>query len=78
MSGTVADPRLIFKSALEQKAVSIILSHNHPSGNNQPSASDIQLTKNIIEAGKVLEINVLDHIIITQHGFFSFADEGLI
>jgi DNA repair protein RadC len=78
MSGTVADPRLIFKAALEEKAVSIILSHNHPSGNNQPSASDIQLTKNIIEAGKVLEITVLDHIIITQHGFFSFADEGMI
>ncbi len=78
MSGTVADPRLIFKAALEEKAVSIILSHNHPSGNTQPSASDIQLTKNIIEAGKVLEITVLDHIIITQHGFFSFADEGMI
>lgn len=78
MSGTVADPRLIFKAALEKRAVSIILSHNHPSGNNQPSASDVQLTKNIIEAGKVLEITVLDHIIVTQHGFFSFADEGLI
>jgi len=78
MSGTVADPRLIFKAALEERAVSIILSHNHPSGNTQPSASDVQLTKNIIEAGKVLEITVLDHIIITQHGFFSFADEGLI
>jgi DNA repair protein RadC len=78
MSGTIADPRLIFKAALEQKAVSIILSHNHPSGNNQPSAADIQLTKNISEAGKVLEITVLDHIIITQHGFYSFADEGLI
>ena len=78
MSGTVADPRLIFKAALDYKAVSIILSHNHPSGNNQPSAADIQLTKNISEAGKVLEINVLDHIIVTQHGFYSFADEGLI
>jgi DNA repair protein RadC len=78
MSGTVADPRMIFKAALDQKAVSIILCHNHPSGNIQPSASDIQLTKNITEAGKVLEINVLDHIIVTQHGFFSFADEGLI
>jgi DNA repair protein RadC len=78
MSGTVADPRLIFKAAIEAKAVSIILCHNHPSGNNQASASDIQLTKNIIEAGKVLEITVLDHIIVTQHGFFSFADEGMI
>jgi DNA repair protein RadC len=78
MSGTVADPRMIFKAALDQKAVSIILFHNHPSGNNQPSTADIQLTKNIVEAGKVLEITVLDHIIVTQHGFYSFADEGLI
>ena len=78
MSGTVADPRMIFKSALDEKAVSIILCHNHPSGNNQPSASDVQLTKNIAEAGKVLEITVLDHIIVTQHGFFSFADEGMM
>jgi DNA repair protein RadC len=78
MSGTVADPRMIFKAALDKKAVSIILCHNHPSGNNQPSAADIQLTKNISEAGRVLEINVLDHIIVTQHGFYSFADEGLI
>ncbi len=76
MSGTVADPRVIFKAALDQKAVSIILCHNHPSGNNQPSAADIQLTKNISEAGRVLEITVLDHIIVTQHGFYSFADEG--
>ncbi len=78
MSGTVADPRMIFKAALDQKAVSIILCHNHPSGNNQPSAADVQLTKNISEGGKVLEITVLDHIIVTQHGFYSFADEGLI
>ncbi len=78
MSGTVADPRMIFKAALDQKAVSIILCHNHPSGNNQPSQSDIQLTKNLFEAGKVLEIMVLDHLIITQGGFYSFADEGLL
>ena len=78
MSGTVADPRMIFKAALDQKAASIILCHNHPSGNNQPSAADVQLTKNISEGGKVLEITVLDHIIVTQHGFYSFADEGLI
>ena len=78
MSGTVADPRMIFKAALDQKAVSIILCHNHPSGNNQPSAADVQLTKNISEGGKVLEITVLDHIIVTQHGFYSFADEGQI
>lgn len=78
MSGTVADPRMIFKAALDHKSASIILCHNHPSGNTQPSSADIQLTKNMVEAGKVLEINVLDHIIVTQNGFFSFADEGLI
>lgn len=78
MSGTVADPRMIFKAALDQKAVSIILCHNHPSGNNQPSQSDIQLTRNLFEAGKVLEIMVLDHLIITQGSFYSFADEGLL
>jgi DNA repair protein RadC len=78
MSGTVADPRMIFKAALDEKAVGIILCHNHPSGNVQPSTADIQLTKNITEAGKVLEIGVLDHLIITQNGFYSFADEGII
>lgn len=78
MSGTVADPRMIFRAALDKKAVSLILCHNHPSGNTQPSSADVQLTKNMAEAGKVLEINVLDHIIVTQKGFFSFADEGLI
>jgi DNA repair protein RadC len=78
MSGTVADPRMIFKAALDQKAISIILCHNHPSGNNQPSQADIQLTKNLAEAGKVLEISVLDHLIVTQNSFYSFADEGLL
>ncbi|MBP6533035.1 MAG: hypothetical protein KA285_07105, partial [Bacteroidia bacterium] len=70
--------RMIFKAALDQKALSIILCHNHPSGNIQPSTADIQLTKNIVEAGKVLEISVLDHVIITQTGYYSFADEGII
>lgn len=78
MSGTIADPRMIFKAALDQKALSIILCHNHPSGNTQPSTADIQLTKNIVEAGKVLEISVLDHVIITQNDYYSFADEGII
>jgi DNA repair protein RadC len=78
IAGTVADPRLIFSTALKANATSLILSHNHPSGNTQPSASDIQLTKNIVEAGKVLEITVLDHIILTAESFYSFADDGLI
>ncbi len=78
MSGTVVDPKMIFKAALDNKASSVILCHNHPSGNTKPSEADIKLTKNIVEAGKVLEIPVLDHIIVTQNGFFSFADEGLL
>ena len=78
MSGTVVDPKMIFKAALDNKASSVILCHNHPSGNTKPSDADIKLTKNIVEAGKVMEIPVLDHIIVTQNGFFSFADEGLL
>ncbi len=78
MSGTVVDPKIIFKAALDNKASSIILCHNHPSGNTRPSEADIRLTKNLAEAGKVLEISVLDHIIVTQSGFYSFADEGMM
>ncbi|MEN9582299.1 MAG: hypothetical protein RL641_253 [Candidatus Parcubacteria bacterium] len=78
MSGTVCDPRLVFGIALKCAAISIIIAHNHPSGNDQPSASDIQLTKNLVESGKLLEILVLDHLIITTDKFYSFAEEGLI
>jgi DNA repair protein RadC len=78
ISGTVVDPRLIFKAAIEHGASGIILSHNHPSGNTKPSEADIQLTKKIREAGKNLDIEVLDHIIIAGDTFFSFADEGLM
>jgi DNA repair protein RadC len=78
ISGTVADPKLIFKSAIEQNGSSIILIHNHPSGNLNPSQADINLTKNLKEAGKFMEIPVLDHIIVSDNYYFSFADEGLI
>jgi DNA repair protein RadC len=78
MAGTVVDPKIIFKAALDEKASSIILCHNHPSGNLQPSEEDKKLTKRITEAGKFLEIAVLDHIIVAHSGFFSFADEGLM
>jgi DNA repair protein RadC len=78
MAGTVVDPKIIFKAALDEKASSIILCHNHPSGNINPSEEDKKLTKKITEAGKVLEIAVLDHIIVAHNGFFSFADEGLL
>jgi DNA repair protein RadC len=78
MSGTVADPKKIFKIALDNNATSIILAHNHPSNSLKPSHNDIQLTKKIMEAGKVLEISVLDHLIIGNDKYFSFADESLI
>ena len=78
VSGTVADPKIIFKAALDQSASSIILVHNHPSGNLKPSQADISLTKKMKEAGNLLEIPVLDHIIFSDQGYLSFADEGLL
>lgn len=77
-SGTVVDPKIIFKMAFEHNASGIILCHNHPSGNPKPSDADIRLTKNIREAGDMLEIKVLDHIIIAGLTYFSFADEGMM
>ncbi len=76
VSGTYVDPKLIFKSALESLASGVILVHNHPSGTLKPSAADIALTKKLKEAGKMLEIPVLDHIIFTDQSFYSFADDG--
>ncbi|MFN8416052.1 MAG: DNA repair protein RadC [Cytophagaceae bacterium] len=78
VSGTVADPKLIFKYALEHLASSIILVHNHPSGNPNPSDADIQLTKRMVQAGNLMETPVLDHIIIAHKNWYSFADEGKI
>lgn len=78
VAGTVADSKLIFKVALEKLASAIIISHNHPSGNLKPSKADIQLTQRIKEAGAVLDIQVLDHLIIADDGYFSFADDGLL
>jgi DNA repair protein RadC len=78
ITGTVADPRIILKKALEYNAVSIILSHNHPSGNLKPSREDEYLTAKIKEAARYLDIQVMDHIIVSDEGYFSFADEGLI
>ena len=76
--GTVVDPKIIFKFAIEALASSIVLCHNHPSGNIRPSEQDVQLTKKIRDAGKVLEIAVLDHIITGEKSYFSFSDEGLM
>lgn len=78
VSGTVADPKLIFKQALDYLASAIILVHNHPSGNKQPSQADIQLTKKLKKGGDMLEVSVLDHIIFTDRGYFSFNDEGMM
>lgn len=78
ITGTVADPRIILKKALEEDAVSIILCHNHPSGSLKPSRADEELTVKIREAAKYFDIKVLDHIIVSESGYYSFADEGLI
>lgn len=78
ISGTVADGKIIFKTALELLASSIILCHNHPSGNLQPSKEDKILTQKIKEAGLLLDIQLLDHIIVAANTYFSFADEGIL
>jgi DNA repair protein RadC len=78
MTGTVADPKLIFAAALKGAACGIILAHNHPSNNLKPSISDEQLTTKIKEGGKLLDIKLLDHLIISSEGYYSFADEGLL
>jgi DNA repair protein RadC len=78
VSGTVADPKIIFKFAIECLASAIILVHNHPSGNLKPSEADKELTRRLYNAGKLLEIPVLDHLIFTDGGYLSFADEGML
>jgi DNA repair protein RadC len=78
LTGTVADPRLILAAAIKSLAVSIILSHNHPSGNLKPSRADEELTQKIKAAAAYHDIRVIDHIIITSEGYYSFADEGLL
>jgi len=78
VSGTVADPKIIYKLALEALASGVIVAHNHPSGNLKPSQSDIDLTRKLKEAGRFLEVQLLDHLIIANRNYFSFADDGLI
>lgn len=77
-TGTLVDVRMVCKNALENNATGMILCHNHPSGKRKPSQSDINLTKKITEAGKILDIKVLDHIIVAHDSYFSFADEGMM
>lgn len=78
ITGTLVDVRLVMKQALELGAVALILAHNHPSGTLKPSAADKQITQKLKIAAEALDIKVLDHVIITQKEYFSFADEGII
>jgi len=78
ITGTVADPRIILRKALEHEAVSLVLCHNHPSGNLKPSRQDIELTNKIKEAASYFDIKVLDHIIVSDEGYYSFADDGML
>lgn len=78
VSGTVADPKIIFKQAIEHLASSMILFHNHPSGNLTPSQADKDLTRKLKDAGRLLDIPVLDHLIFTDKAYYSFADEGVL
>jgi DNA repair protein RadC len=78
ITGTVMDPRHIIYAALEQNATSIILAHNHPSGGLKPSRQDEELTSKISQAAKFFDLKVLDHVIMSRNGYFSFADEGLV
>lgn len=78
LTGTVVDIRLLFQAVILSHATGIILVHNHPSGNTQPSEADLTLTKRIVDAGKIFEIGILDHIIIGGNEYYSFADEGML
>lgn len=78
LAKTVIDPKVVFKAALEYHAHAIILAHNHPSGNLNPSAADIELTQNLLKGGKYLDIKILDHLIVTEESYFSFSDNNLI
>jgi len=78
ITGTVADPKVIFAAAVKAAACGIIVAHNHPSGNLTASQADIDLTKRLRDGGRLLEIQLLDHLIMTSEGYFSFADEGIL
>jgi DNA repair protein RadC len=78
VTGTVADPKIIYMAAIKSNAVSIVMAHNHPSGNLKPSRADEELTQKIKNAGQFLDIKLLDHVIVSSEGYLSFADEGLL
>jgi DNA repair protein RadC len=78
ITATIVDPRIVMRRALEENAIKIILCHNHPSGNLRPSRQDEQLTQKLKEAARLFDIDVLDHLIVGETGYFSFADEGIL
>jgi DNA repair protein RadC len=78
VTGTVADPRLLFAAAVKVTASSLMIAHNHPSGNNKPSRPDEELTQKIAAGARLLDMKLLDHLVITTDGYYSFADEGLL
>jgi DNA repair protein RadC len=78
IAGTVTDIRILYKTALEKLACSVIVCHNHPSGNIEPSNADKELTRKLYEAGNIIDVKLLDHLIIGENRYFSFADEGMI
>ena len=78
VSGCIADPKQIFCAAIKANASSLVACHNHPSGNLKPSIADETLTRKLVQAGNFLDLKVLDHIIISNEGYFSFSDEGLL
>lgn len=78
VSGTYVDPKVVFATALKANCSSLILVHNHPSGGTKPSESDIKLTKRLVECGKLFDIIVWDHIIISENSYYSFADDGIM
>jgi DNA repair protein RadC len=77
-TATLADPKVIFGMALKANCCKLILAHNHPSGNLKPSDADLKLTRRLVEGGKILDLEVLDHLIVTRDRFYSFGDEGLM
>lgn len=78
LAGTVIDPKVVFQTVLAANASSFIVAHNHPSGNLEPSQADIQVTKKLQEAGKFLDLPLLDHVILTSESYYSFGDEGML
>lgn len=78
ISGTVTDPKIIFGATLKACASGLILAHNHPSGNRNPSNSDISLTRKIRDAARLLDIDLIDHLIVNREGYFSFSEEGIL